>query len=269
MKKLKYILLVAFLFFFLVAGIIIMAKIVSYFTTETVVIEAQETVLQPVCPYSVNELCSPIEEQLTTSAEQKSKGKLLYSKPVVHHSVETEETIETTTITEEENNEPYYNVSPYNRTALIHLLYFEACGGSTEEDIKEQRAIISVVFNRLYSKKYDHCHDASDIIFYQYPSGAFAFSPADNEERFWEFIIRDKDGNIDEVRSKRLKEDFNRNYNQLAEKVDYVIQHGSTVPENVLYFVSNKCFEQSSYFKNNHKVYAVYDDTTFMTNEMP
>ena len=174
-----------------------------------------------------------------------------------HQIGETEKTNETITIVTEKNNEPYFNVSSYNRTALIHLLFFEDCGGKTEEDIKEQRAIISVVFNRLLSGSYEHCYDVSDIIFYQYSSGSYAFSPASDKDRFWNF----KDENE--------KKDFERNYNQLAEKVDYVIEHGCTVPSNVLYFVSNKCYEESSYFKNNHKVYCVYDGTTFMTTEKP
>ena len=191
----------------------------------------------------------PIEQFLTAETEEST---------IVQQTVETEETIETITmVIEEENDKPYFNVSSYNRSALIHLLYFEACSCNDYEDVLEQRAVVSVVFNRLLSDNYEHCYDASDIIFYRYPSGSYAFTPAEDKDRFWNFANEDE------------KKDFERNYNQLAEKVDYVIEHGCTIPSNVLYFVSNKSYETNSYFKNNHKVYAVYDGTTFMTTEKP
>lgn len=160
-----------------------------------------------------------------------------------------------------------YDIS-YMRSCLIHLLYFEACGGKTEEDVKEQRAIISVVINRFNSNKYEGCYDVEDIIFFKYPDtvkengtivkGAYAFSPASNKDRFW-FRGEWKDSNI--------YKDFLNNYDQLAEKVDYVLSNGTTVPSDVMYFVSNGCYKTSSHFNNkdNYTVYAVYDDTTFMT----
>ena len=150
-----------------------------------------------------------------------------------------------------------YDIS-YMRSCLIHLLYFEACSGKTEEDVKEQRAVISVVINRFNSNKYEGCYDVEDIIFFKYPSGAYAFSPASSKDRFW-FRGEWKDSNI--------YKDFLNNYDQLAEKVDYVLSNGTTVPSDVMYFVSNSCYKTSSHFNNkdNYTVYAVYDDTTFMT----
>ena len=47
-----------------------------------------------------------------------------------------------------------YDIS-YMRSCLIHLLYFEACSDKTLEDVKEQRAIISVVINRFNSNIYN------------------------------------------------------------------------------------------------------------------
>ena len=194
-----------------------------------------------------------------------------YISPVINEkSIIEENKVKTKTVilSKKQLTDKSYDIS-YMRSCLIHLLFFEACGGKTEEDIKEQRAIISVVINRFNSNKYKGCYDVEDIIFFKYPDtvkkdgtvvkGAYAFSPASNKDRFW-FRGEWKDSNT--------HKDFLNNYEQLAEKVDYVLSNGVTVPSEVMYFVSNNCYKTSSHFNNkdNYTVYAVYDDTTFMTD---
>ena len=149
-----------------------------------------------------------------------------------------------------ENNNVTYGdkieVTEYERTLLMRLLYCEACTGTVDE----QRAVISVVFNRLNAKnaygKPVYGKTIYDIVYYQYPSGAWAFAPSGNGRM-------------------KTAYDKSKNYREeLYEQVDYVLNNGITVPENVMYFCSNSCYDSSSYFKNNHTVYAIYGDTTFM-----
>ena len=199
---------------------------------------------------------TPELDLLNTDIQEVKKGKVTHELPST--------IAEITAVDSDDGSadipEPYFKVNDYQREVLIHLLYFEACGCKTQEDILEQRAVVSVVFNRFTSGEYKGCYDLEDIVFFKYPSGAFAFSPASDKDRFW-FKGEWKNSN--------RHKDFLNNYDQLAEKVDWVIQNGPTVPENVKYFVSNACSAESNYFKNNHKVYKVYDDTTFMTDEKP
>ena len=166
------------------------------------------------------------------------------------------------TLNTEEKHTPYFQVSEYNRNVLIHILFFESCSNNTKEQIQEQYAIISVIFNRLNSNNYEHCYDVSDIIFFKYPNGSYAFSPAANKDRFWNF------------QNQQEREDFNRNYQQLADAVDYVINNGPTIPPNVLYFLNINTYndQESSggtYFRNNHCIYTIYDNTIFLTTEKP
>lgn len=183
-------------------------------------------------------------------------GKNTVSETIDKNHVETKK--EKVILSKKQLTDENYDTS-YMRSCLIHLLYFEACSDKTLEDVKEQRAIISVVINRFNSNIYKGCYDVEDIIFFKYPNGTYAFSPARNKDMFW-FRGEWEDSNI--------YKDFLNNYEQLAEKVDYVLTNGTTVPSDVMYFVSNGCYKTNSHFNNkdNYTVYAVYDDTTFMTS---
>ena len=153
-------------------------------------------------------------------------------------------------VEEDVDEEPVFNVTDYERTLLMRLLYCEACTCKSYQDVLEQRAIISVVFNRLNLKKKNggpaYGYSIYDVVYYQYPDGSWAFTPAGN-------------GGLQDAyeKSKPYQE-------ELYEQVDYVVNNGITIPDNVLYFCSNSCYENSNYFRNNHTVFTVYDDTTFL-----
>ena len=183
-------------------------------------------------------------------------GKNTVSETIDKNHVETKK--EKVILSKKQLTDENYDIS-YMRSCLIHLLYFEACSDKTLEDVKEQRAIISVVINRFNSNIYKGCYDVEDIIFFKYPNGTYAFSPARNKDMFW-FRGEWEDSNI--------YKDFLNNYDQMAEKVDYVLTNGITVPSDVMYFVSNGCYKTYCHLNINDKytIYSVYDDTTLLTS---
>lgn len=130
----------------------------------------------------------------------------------------------------EETSVNVYNITEEERDMLASLCTLEASVCS--EDC--QRAVVSVIFNRLNSGKWnkDINNDGKitlcDIIYY--PN---AFTPA--------HLIEDTKG---------TKESY--------EAVDYVIKRGCTVPEYVRYFRASKDFSWTDY-----KNYCAIDNVYF------
>jgi len=126
--------------------------------------------------------------------------------------------------------ENVYNITEEERDMLASLCTLEA--SICSEDC--QRAVVSVIFNRLNSGKWNKDINGDgkitlyDIIYY--PN---AFTPA--------HLIEDTKG---------TKESY--------EAVDYVVKHGSTVPEYVRYFRASKDFSWTDY-----KNYCTIDNVYF------
>lgn len=143
---------------------------------------------------------------------------------------------ETSTIAEEGNPpvivKTYYQITEEERQLLAKLVHSEASICSEEC----QRAVVSVVFNRLESGKWrkdmngDNKITVYDIIYY--PN---AFTPATN-------------GSIDKC--ELTSEDY--------AAVDYVIKSGPTVPTEVRYFRTDYDFNWDGY-----KNYKVIDNVYF------
>ena len=115
-----------------------------------------------------------------------------------------------------------YSVTPAEREMLARLVYREA----NVENIECQRAVVSVVLNRLANGRWGN--SIKDVI---YAEGQF--SPA--------YLISSTTPN-------------NTNY----EAVDYVLRNGSTLPSYVLYFRANYHFNWQGY-----KPYTSIDQTYF------
>lgn len=142
---------------------------------------------------------------------------------------EPETTIEPTE-PEEVITPMYYTITEEERELLARLCFLESSICSSEC----QRAVVSVVFNRLESGKWkidmnnDGIISLYDIIYY--PN---AFSPADK---------------IDSTTADEAS----------YEAVDYVIQNGPTVPTYVRYFRTKYHFNWDGY-----KGYCVMDNVYF------
>lgn len=128
---------------------------------------------------------------------------------------------------------PYYKVTAEERELIARIVTCEA----DEYSIECQRAVASVIFNRLESGKWqkdmnsDNIITVYDIIYY--PN---AFTP----------VI---DGALDACVDPS---------DSAVKAVDYVIQQGSTVPEHVRYFRDYKHFTWQGY-----EGYIVIDDMYF------
>lgn len=129
--------------------------------------------------------------------------------------------------------EPYYHVTSEERDLLARIVTCEA----DEYSVECQRAVASVIFNRLDSGKWqkdmnsDNVITVYDIIYY--PN---AFTP----------VI---DGALDDCANPS---------DSAVKAVDYVIQHGPTIPEYVRYFRDYKHFTWQGY-----KGYTIIDDMYF------
>jgi spore germination cell wall hydrolase CwlJ-like protein len=139
------------------------------------------------------------------------------------------QTLERTTITQEPVAEPTapdpkYEVTPEERLLLAQLVYREA----NLESLECQKAVASVVFNRLDAGKWgDTLHE---VIYYKN-----AFTPATS-------------GLLEGV------EPTDTNF----EAVDFVLQNGPTLPTEVRYFRSGHHFSW-----DNYEGYIVLDNTYF------
>lgn len=120
--------------------------------------------------------------------------------------------------------ESVLTVTPAERELLAKLVYCEARGESTEC----QRAVVSVVFNRLASGKWGKTLE--QVIFY--PN---AFTPATS-------------GVIENAEPNEI------NY----AAVDYVLKNGSALPEYVRYFRADRHHTWDGY-----EGYTVIDNTYF------
>ena len=122
---------------------------------------------------------------------------------------------------EAEESKPYYIVTAEEREMLATLVYLESSICSDEC----QRAVASVIFNRLDSGKWrkDMNKDGKvtlyDIVYY--PN---AFSPS---------------GLIESYKGKATQDCY--------EAVDYIIQNGPTIPTYVRYFRTNYHFKWDGY----------------------
>lgn len=117
----------------------------------------------------------------------------------------------------------YYNITQEERDILAKLVYLEAgtCGSQC------QRAVVSVVFNRLEAGYWGDTLE--EVIYYK-----DAFSPA--------YLI----------------ESCERPPQEVYDAVDYVLQNGPTVPSEVRYFRADKDFTWEGYAH-----YATYDNVYF------
>lgn len=131
-----------------------------------------------------------------------------------------------------ETSKAYYIVTAEEREMLATLVYLESSICSTEC----QRAVASVIFNRLDSEKWrkdmnkDGAITLYDIVYY--PN---AFSPS--------YLIED-------YKDKTTQECY--------DAVDYVIQNGPTVPTEVRYFRTKYDFNWDNYAN-----YCVLDNVYF------
>ena len=129
--------------------------------------------------------------------------------------------------------QPYYKVTAEERELIARIVTCEA----DEYSVECQRAVASVIFNRLESGRWqkdmnnDDTITVYDIIYY--PN---AFTPV-------------LDGALDKCTDPS---------DSAVKAVDYVIQHGPTVPEYVRYFRDYKHFTWQGY-----KGYTVIDDMYF------
>lgn len=130
----------------------------------------------------------------------------------------------------EETSANVYNITEEERNMLASLCTLESSVCS--EDC--QKAVVSVIFNRLNSGKWNKDINGDgkitlyDIIYY--PN---AFTPASRVEE-----------------TKGTKESY--------EAVDYVVKYGPTVPEYVRYFRASKDFSW-----DNYKNYVTIDNVYF------
>lgn len=116
---------------------------------------------------------------------------------------------------------PYYIVTADEREMLATLVYLES--SICSEDC--QRAVASVIFNRLDSGKWKKdVNKDSKITLYDIVYYPNAFSPA--------YLIED-------YKDKTTQECY--------DAVDYVIQNGPTVPTYVRYFRTNYHFKWDGY----------------------
>lgn len=129
--------------------------------------------------------------------------------------------------------QPYYKVTSEERELIARIVTCEA----DEYSVECQRAVASVIFNRLESGRWqkdmnnDDTITVYDIIYY--PN---AFTPV-------------LDGALDKCTDPS---------DSAVKAVDYVIQHGPTVPEYVRYFRDYKHFAWQGY-----KGYTIIDGMYF------
>ena len=139
-----------------------------------------------------------------------------------------------TPTTEESSTTTYYSITAEERDMLATLCYLEASICSEEC----QRAVVSVIFNRLESGKWrkDVNKDGQitlyDIVYY--PN---AFSPSDLIESY-----------------------KNKTTQECYDAVDYVVTNGPTVPTQVRYFRTSYHFKWDGYvgYCNMDNVYFGY-----------
>lgn len=130
----------------------------------------------------------------------------------------------------EETSVNVYNITEEERDMLASLCTLEASVCSKDC----QRAVVSVIFNRLNSCKWNKDVNGDDkITLYDIVYYPNAFTPA--------HLIGGVGG---------TKEAY--------EAVDYVLKHGSTVPEYVRYFRTSKDFSWTDY-----KNYCTIDNVYF------
>lgn len=117
-----------------------------------------------------------------------------------------------------------YNVTSEEREMLARLVYLE----SNIESLDCQKAIVSVVFNRLHNGAWGDTLE--DVVYYPYQ-----FSPA--------YLIPNTTPTA-------------KNY----EAVDYVLQHGITLPYYVMYFRADYHFKADGYvpYTNIDRTYFGY-----------
>lgn len=140
----------------------------------------------------------------------------------------------TPTTTEEPSITTYYSITAEERDMLATLCYLEASICSEEC----QRAVVSVIFNRLESGKWrkDVNKDGQitlyDIVYY--PN---AFSPSD-----------------------LIESHKNKTTQECYDAVDYVVANGPTVPTQVRYFRTSYHFKWDGYvgYCNMDNVYFGY-----------
>lgn len=135
-----------------------------------------------------------------------------YINPVFANTIQEEQVIEET-IEEVVEEKPAYTVSAEERQLLAKLLWAEGRG----ESYDCQKAIISVVMNRVMSK--DFPNTIKEVVYQKNQ-----FEPVSN-------------GMLDRATP----------YKQLYDAVDEVIAYGSTVPEWVCYFRASYHFGWQGY----------------------
>lgn len=154
----------------------------------------------------------PVEKVEVTESKNQEESK-------ISSSVE-EDIVETT----------YYNVTAEEREMLATLVFLESSVCSS----KCQRAVASVVFNRLESGKWrKDVNKDGEITLYDIVYYPNAFSPA--------YLIKD----------------YKPDQNAYA-AVDYVIKYGPTVPTEVRYFRTSYDFKWENYSN-----YCVIDNVYF------
>ena len=123
----------------------------------------------------------------------------------------------------QEQEKMYYNITQEERDMLAKLVYLEA--GTSGSQC--QRAVVSVVFNRLEAGYWGDTLE--EVIYYKN-----AFSPA--------YLI----------------ESCERPPQEVYNAVDYVLQNGPTIPSEVRYFRTDKDFSWEGYAH-----YATYENVYF------
>lgn len=114
-----------------------------------------------------------------------------------------------------------YNLTSAERELLAQLLYHEARG----ESLECQKAVVSVILNRVDSKIWGD--SLTDVIY------------AKNQ---FEPVVKGLLPN-----TKPLQKQY--------EAIDYVLENGATVPEEVLYFRADHYFEWATDFMNMDNTY--------------
>lgn len=120
-----------------------------------------------------------------------------------------------------EEKEMAYNLTSAERELLAQLLYHEARG----ESLECQKAVASVILNRVDSKIWGD--SLTDVIY------------AKNQ---FEPVVKGLLPN-----TKPLQKQY--------EAIDYVLENGSTIPEDVLYFRADHYFEWATDFMNMDNTY--------------
>lgn len=149
--------------------------------------------------------------------EEEVPVEIVVKTEIIHHNKYVKEYVEPT---------PYFFVTSVEREMLARLLWTEARG----ESVECQRAIISVVFNRVASD------DFPDSI---------------------EEVIKQKSGNVPQFDLGNKLGSVTPNEEQY-EAVDHVIWNGCTVPEWVQYFRANRHHSWGGYVQ-----YKQIDHTFF------